>query len=158
VIPVRSEQIAVLRWLVEALEGAGIPYQATGGLAGNVHGSLWPLHDIDLDAPTALLPRVADLFREALVWGPARYVDREFDIALLRLERDGVDVDICGTEDAFVLTPAGERVPLLSDLAAARRLEFHGLSLAVLSLPELLAYKRLLGRSADVADLEQLGG
>jgi hypothetical protein len=156
--PVTPEQITVLRQLVGALERNAIPYQATGGLAGNVHGSLWPLHDIDLDVPTAMLPQVADLFRDAVVWGPARYVDHEFDVELLRLELHGVPVDVCGTEDAFVLTPAGERLSLVTDLAAAQRLEFRGLSLNVLSLAELIAYKRLLGRSADVADLEQLAG
>src|SRR5262249_24945636 len=95
--PVTLEQMGVLRQLVAALERSGIPYQATGGLAGNVHGSLWPLHDIDLDVPTALLPCVADLFREALVWGPARHIDGEFDLEMLRLELDGVPVDVFAT-------------------------------------------------------------
>lgn len=143
---------AVLR-LVGALESNGIPYQLSGGLAGNVHGSDWPLHDIDIDVPHARMAQVAALFPGAVVHPPARFVDEEFDLELLRLAVDGVPVDVSAAEDAWLFTPSGERVPLRIGLARAERIVFRGVPLSVVPLDDLIAYKTVLGRRHDVADL-----
>ena len=146
---------AVLR-LVSALDAAGIAYQLSGGLAGNVHGSAWPLHDIDLDVPGARIAQVAALFPDEVAQGPARFVDDEFDLELLRLELDGVPVDVSAADDAWIFTRTGARTPLRIDLARSERREFRGTSLFVAPLDDLIAYKQLLGRDRDVADLLRL--
>lgn len=146
---------ALLR-LVATLERHGIPYQVSGGLAGNVHGSAWPLHDIDVDVPGARIAQVAALFSGEVVRPPARFVDEEFDVALLCLALDGVPVDVSAADDAWIFTRAGVRTPLPIDLARAERREFRGMPLFVAPLDDLIAYKRVLGRDRDVADLLRL--
>lgn len=44
-----AAQFDALRTLMQSLSDERIPYVVGGGLAGNLHGSSWPLHDIDLD-------------------------------------------------------------------------------------------------------------
>ncbi|WP_264777684.1 nucleotidyltransferase domain-containing protein [Deinococcus aetherius] len=143
--------------MTETLERHDIPYQVTGGLAGNVHGSRWPLHDLDLDVRTADLPRLAALFAPAVVWGPGRYVDAEFDLPLLRLNVDGVEVDFSGAEDAWARRN-GKRLPLVTDLARAERRVFAGVNLWVVPLADLITYKTVLGRTADLEELSRLNG
>lgn len=99
---ITSAQREALGTLVDALREIGLPFQATGGLAGNLHGSQWPLHDLDFDVAAAALPALA---------------------------------------------------------AVQRTLD--GLVIPTMPLALLIAYKRTIGRRADVADLraftEQLG-
>jgi hypothetical protein len=52
-----------LRRLVGMLKGAGACYQFTGGFAGNLHGSKWPLHDLDVDVARADMPGLAERLR-----------------------------------------------------------------------------------------------
>lgn len=157
----RPDAVSPVQWrallrLLGTLESHGIPYQLSGGLAGNVHGSAWPLHDIDLDVPGARIAQVAALFPNEVAQGPARFVDDEFDLELLRLELDGVPVDVSAADDAWIFTRTGVRTPLRIDLARAERREFRGMPLFVVPLDDLIAYKQLLGRDRDVADLLRL--
>lgn len=63
-------QREALATLLDALRDIGLPFQATGGLAGNLHGSRWPLHDLDFDVADAAVPALADRFRAHIVYGP----------------------------------------------------------------------------------------
>ena len=113
-IELRTAVSETLAMLVTTLDAHGIAYQITGGLAGNLHGSEWPLHDIDLEV-AGPLDQVATLFEPYVVWGPARYSDAEFDLDLLRLEIQGVEVDINSIEDSYVLS-GGASVRVETDL------------------------------------------
>jgi len=151
-----SQQRAVRR-LVEIFERASATYQFTGGFAGNLHGSRWPLHDIDVDVAARDLPRVA---RRLELWTThplARYEDEEFRLHLLRGRIEGVDVDVSQAEDAWICA-GGTWVPLPIDLGRRQRVRLFELDLDVWVQPidELIAYKELLGRAADVTDLRSL--
>lgn len=149
--PVSPLQRRVLREIVGVLEARGIAYQATGGLAGNVHGSRWPLHDLDFDVANDDLPRVEALFADFVTRPTGRYVDDEFDLRLLRLNVRGVEVDVSGASGGLA-----RGRPIVADLARAETRDFLGLRLRVQPLADLVAYKTLLGREADLADLRSL--
>jgi len=151
-IAVTASQEQALRRLVGVLDRAAVAYQFTGGFAGNLHGSRWPLHDLDLDVAAADLPRLADLLRPFTTRPLGRYVDHEFDLQLLRAEMNGVGIDVSQVEDAFALT-GGRRVPLGTSLARRVRVPLLDFAVWVQPLDELIAYKALLGRTADLADL-----
>ncbi|HUO51926.1 MAG TPA: hypothetical protein VMT93_05365 [Gemmatimonadaceae bacterium] len=152
-------QLGALRRVVALLDAMRVPYRITGGLAGNLHGSTWPVHDIDLDVPSEALGALAARMRAwpgAVVSGPGRYRDEEFELDLLELALDGVEFDLSGASAMSLYSPAGERRALVVDFDASDVREAGGLALPVIPLAELLRYKRFIGRSADVADLERL--
>ncbi len=150
--PLKPLQFAVLCRLVDQLELHGVIYQITGGLAGNIHGSDWPLHDIDLDVGMVDMPLVAELFAPMVTFPLGRYVDDEFDLQLLRLDIGGVGVDISQAEEGYAVTPQGCRA-MITDLDRRTKANFWGLELYVQPLEDVIAYKTTLGRSADLADL-----
>jgi hypothetical protein len=154
-IELTSAQERALRRLVGLLDEARARYQFTGGFAGNLHGSRWPLHDLDLDVGRADLPRVAELLRPWTTWPLGLYVDDEFELQLLRGEIEGVPVDVSQVEEAYARV-GGRRVPLGTTLANRRRVPVLDVEVWVQPLEELIAYKELLGRSADLADLRRL--
>jgi hypothetical protein len=137
------------------LDEAGACYQFTGGFAGNLHGSCWPLHDLDVDVAQADLPRLAELLRPYTTQPLGPYVDHEFELQLLRAEIEGVAIDVSQVEEAFARV-GGQRVSLGTSLAHRRRVCVFDMAVWVQPLEELIAYKELLGRSADLADLRAL--
>src|SRR4051812_8340595 len=96
-----AAQERALRFLVGVLDGAGACYQFTGGFAGNLHGSRWPLHDLDVDVARADLPRLLRPLRPYTTRPLGPYVDAEFELQLLRAEVEGVAIDISQAEEAF---------------------------------------------------------
>src|SRR5262249_7453004 len=144
-----------LQWLVGMLEKSGVCYQFTGGFAGNLHGSRWPLHDLDVDVAHADLPQVANLLQPYTTRALGLYVDDEFELQLLRGEIDGVPFDVSQAEDAYARV-GGKRVSLETNLEYRERTVVLGMETWVQPLRALIAYKQLLGRHADLAELLEL--
>ncbi len=154
-ITLTTSQERALRRLVGMLDEVGACYQFTGGFAGNLHGSTWPLHDLDVDVARADLPRLADLLRPYTIRPLGPYADAEFELQLLRAEADGVAIDVSQAEEAYARV-GGRRVPLGTRLELRQSVPVLDLQVWAQPLGELIAYKELLGRSADVADLRAL--
>jgi hypothetical protein len=156
-IELTPSQERALRGLVGLLDSAGACWQFTGGFAGNLHGSRWPLHDLDVDVARANLPRVAELLRPYTTRPLGPYVDDEFELWLLRAEMEGQAIDVSQAEEAYARV-GGRRVSLNTRLELRQRTEALGLAVWVQPLGELIAYKAPLGRTADLADLRALPG
>jgi hypothetical protein len=154
-VPLTNAAESALRRLVALLEGAGITYQFTGGFAGNLHGSRWPLHDLDLDVARCDCARVAELLEPYTTRPFGPYVDDEFELHLLRAEIDGMPIDVSQVEDAYARSN-GRRLPLGTTLANRQRVRVLDLEVWAQPLGELIAYKEFLGRAADLADLKSL--
>lgn len=154
-IALTAPQEHALRRLVGILDDASACYQFTGGFAGNLHGSAWPLHDLDVDVARADLPRVVERLRPFTTRPLGLYVDDEFELELLRAQIEGIEIDVSQAEEAYARA-GGRRVPLGTSLLGRRRVGVLDLEVWVQPLEELIAYKELLGRSADVADLRSL--
>ncbi len=153
-IALRAEEIAALRHVVEVCEALRVPYQFSGGFAGNVHGSQWPLHDIDVDVDGDLR-ELAAAFAASVLAGPLRWDDEEFSADMLVLEIEGVRVEITAVQD-FYLKRGEQRRAVEADLTRAERHAVGGVWCRVQPLADLLAYKRFLGRVADLRELEAL--
>jgi hypothetical protein len=156
-IELTVSQERALRGLVGLLDAAGACWQFTGGFAGNLHGSRWPLHDLDVDVARDDLPRVAEMLKPYTTQPLGLYVDDEFELWLLRAEIDGQAINVSQAEEAYARV-GGRRVSLNTRLELRQRTEALGLAVWVQPLGELIAYKRLLGRTADLADLRALPG
>jgi hypothetical protein len=113
------------------------------------------LHDLDLDVARRDLPQLAELLGPYTTRPLGLYVDDEFELQLLRGEIEGVPFDVSQAEEGYARV-GGRRVSLGVDLARRQRARVRDLEVWVQPLAELIAYKELLGRSADVADLRRL--
>lgn len=151
-------QKKVLEYIVSTLQSANVPFQATGGLAAILHGATRPLYDIDIDIRKQDVEKVRALFAEYIVedWNnDLEGEDDLFDIWMMKLEIDGVPIDISQIEDTRVRTKGGPWTPLLASFNPEEIL-FQGLCIPTQSKESLIAYKKLLGRDTDLVDIEQL--
>jgi hypothetical protein len=144
-----------LKFIVSIFDKYSIEYQFTGGLAGNVHGSTWPLHDIDVEVTQKDIQFVADILKDYTIRPLSRFVDEEFDLLLLTLRLNDVEIDINQVEDAFIFTN-GRKKTLDTDISRKNKRCFLGLEIYVQPLSDIIKYKKLLGRQADVSELMKL--
>lgn len=153
--PLTPAHDEALTMLLDLFESRGLWYRATGGLAGNLHGSSWPLHDIDLDYRREDWPRIAAGLGALLVSPPALYEDEEFRLVMAVARIAGVQVELCQLEGCQV-AEGKDWVTQAADPACRERKVWRGRAVWALPLAELIAYKRLLGREADLRDLLRL--
>lgn len=152
---ISENHLKTLNLVIATFDRHNIPYQATGGLAGNIYGSKWPLHDIDIEVSQRDMAKVVELFKEYTVRPLFRFVDEEFDLMLLGLCINDIEVEINQAEDAFIFSN-GVRMRLETDLSKAKKIRFLGLDILVQPLDDIIKYKRLLSRNNDVSDLISL--
>lgn len=152
---ISANHLKTLKLLISTFDEHQIPYQITGGLAGNIYGSTWPLHDIDIEVSQTRIAEVAELFREYTVRPLSRFVDEEFDLMFLALRINEIEVEINQAEDAFIFSE-GIRLKLNTDLSNALKINFLGLDMFVQPLDDIIKYKKLLKRNNDVSDLIKL--
>jgi hypothetical protein len=152
---ITPQQFSVLDDIRAELEQRGIAWMAVGGLAGNLWGSTWPLHDIDIDVPSEALSALADHWAP-FITAQGRYVDGEFDIELLRLRIRNVEADLSGADYAYVFAPSGIRKALPNTLSQRVQRRLDGLTIPCQRLEDLIAYKTAIGRTDDLRELTKL--
>ncbi|MCC6929341.1 MAG: hypothetical protein IT359_10155 [Gemmatimonadaceae bacterium] len=150
-----QSQHDALSILLACLDDAGVWYRATGGLAGNVHGSRWPLHDIDVDVRKDDWPLVLSAVGDFVETAPRPYEDGECRVVLANAIIEGVSVDIAQLEDAYVQED-GAWVALDADPSRRELHDWSDFSIWAIPLRDLIAYKTRMGRVADLAELRHL--
>ncbi len=154
-ITLTESQEGAIRRLIKILDEAEFCYQFTGGFAGNLHGSSWPLHDLDIDVAKKDLPRLAQVMQPYACRPLAPYEDEEFKLHLMQAKIEGVQIDIAQAEEAFGWS-GGKWIPLETDLSHRQMVPLLDMQVCVIPLDALIAYKELIGRTADVADLREI--
>jgi hypothetical protein len=153
---ITAQQRRAIHRVLDLFDAAGLRYQCTGGFAGTLHGSKWPLHDLDLDVAEADMPYVAGVLGTAVTRAAGAYRDGEFDLVLLQAEVGGLEIDVSQVEGANILTARGWE-PMGTDLSRREIVSWDGRQVPTIPLADLIAYKRRLpDRAADVAELSTL--
>lgn len=141
--------------LLACLDDAGVWYRASGGLAGNIHGARWPLHDIDIDVRGAEWPRVLTALGDFIDMPPRHYEDDEFRLVMANATIEGIHVDISQLEEAYG-RQGGRWVAFPADPSRREQCAWSDFAIWAIPLDDLIAYKTLIGRTADLQELRRL--
>jgi hypothetical protein len=145
------------RWIVRLLRKNHIPFQITGGQAARAYGSKRPLADIDFDMLEKDIPKVAKLTQGYIVFGPKHFRNKNWDLEVMTLSYMGQEVDIAGARKTKVYDHRLKRwVGIPTDLRRAQIKSLYDLRVPVVQKEELIAYKTLLGRRVDKADIRDI--
>lgn len=154
-----EEAADALRWITRLVEGAGITFQAVGGLAARAYGADRPIVDLDFyvlgEDFEALLVAAGD----ACVWGPERYRDNTWDLTFARLRWGGVPIEVADATGA-------QYFDRIRNQWITQDIDFHrsetrtvlGTPIPVMPKAQLVAYKKGLARSVDLQDLKEMAG
>ena len=98
---------------------------------------------------------IADAFSEWIVKPPHHYQGLEFRLVMAIATIESLPVEFCQLEDGFVAGPTGW-VPLNADSGRREIRPFLSRNVWTQPLNDLIAYKEIIGRKADLVDLRGL--
>lgn len=154
--PTRQPAVT-LRWIVDLLSRAGVPFQAVGNLASRAWGATGALEHLDLHVSRAGLEAVLpDL--EPWVARPLQYTEgTDWRGTWLRIEHHGTRLDLGVADDAMIRdVGTGEWIALPVDFSASVAREVMGMPIPVIPRDRLLSYKRARDRETDRRDVRDI--
>jgi len=147
-----------LRHVTAVLAGLEIPFQAAGGLAVRAWGGVRDLVDLDLYVPDRGLDAAARALPDRVKRGPARVRSDHWDMTVVTLEVEGRRVELAGATSGRYRRAGGRWRDVAVDFGAGVTRTVLGVSVRVMPLDPLVAYKRELEREVDLVDLHDLTG
>jgi len=149
--------VDALIWIKDILESENTPYQIVGGFAAHIHGGSRPVADIDLYIPkefaTAILANVQNYISKPLT----HYVEGLWDLEYFQLIYQEQKIEIGLSPGTKIFNSnIDEWVELSTDYSQSIIATYNGIEVPVIPIPELIAYKALLGRKVDLIDMREL--
>lgn len=148
-----------LAWVIGILDKHLVPYQVVGGLAATIHGGSRAVADIDLYIPEQMLEVVyPDLKTEAVISKPIKhYVEYGWDLSYLQLIYQEQKIEIGLSPQTKIYDDKNnEWVDLNIDYSTSIMKPYQDLTVAVMPVSQLIAYKRILNRAVDLIDISEL--
>ena len=147
---------SALIWITGILNKHKIPFQISGGFAAKLYGSPRPLNDIDLDIPKERFAEIVDEVKEHIVFGPAEYKDKKWDLYLITLNYHGQEIDIGSTDVKIYDNTTDTWLDFLSDLSKSVEMEVGGIKVFVIPKKDLIDYKKYLDGDHQKIDVDSL--
>lgn len=149
-------QKQVFKKVISILKENHITFQVTGGLAAIVYGAKRSLYDIDIDIAKKDIQKIKELFSDYITEDLHHLQNGKFDIYVMTLKIDGVEIDISQAEENYIIDEEGKKIGGDADISNARIMEIDGIEVPVEDKDELISYKRILGRDTDLIDIKQI--
>lgn len=143
-------------WIITIIERYNINYKISGGLAARIYGANRELADIDIEMSDSDILTIFDDVKSYIVFGPARYKDKNWDLQLMTLQYEWQKIDIAGTEAKIFNQNTKQWEVCPGDLQNIEIKEVFGRRVPIESLQTLIAYKSKLAREVDLEDVRQL--
>jgi hypothetical protein len=152
---ITENQVRALRVVVDTMRKDGIPYVVIGGLAAIAWGARRPLADIDIQLYHRDLGRIRLEFIDHIVSDITHYRTDTWDIDEMVLEIEHTTIDVCQSEDFYVIRHNKKvRIPNYIDQAEWR--EVAGVRIPVIPRQALIDYKKFIARQVDLEDVAML--
>jgi len=144
-------------WIVNILQKHKIPFQIKGGFASRLYGALRELADIDISIPEDRFDELLPDIKDYIKFGPEQYLDEEWDIKLITLKYKGQYIDITGAFEKKNFDKTNQKwVNIPSNFDTSVYMNVYGSNVPVIAKEDLIAYKKLIQRDVDIADIEFL--
>ena len=154
---VNEKVLNAFKWIVGILKKHHVKYQLSGGLAAYLYGSKRPINDIDFDMAEDDFDLIYNDIKDFIVFGPAQYKDKFWDIKLLTLNYNGQHIDIGGAYSNKIFDNKTKKwVSSPENLSNVKMFDFYGITVPVVDVNRLIEYKTMLFRDCDKKDVEAI--
>ena len=145
------------RCIVGILNRHGVKFVVSGGLAARAYGSLRQLNDIDFDIEQFGFSKIVDDVRKFIVSGPEEHKSRAFINKLLKLNYDGVSIDLAEIGGSKIFNNKTQKWEIdKTDLSHHEVKNVLGIEVPVMARDDVIAYKIKSPRKEDIIDIEAL--
>ncbi len=146
----------VLKFLVDTLNKNKIDFQVSGGLGAIAYGATRELLDIDIEIYKKDCLTARELLKDFIMNDFHRCEDDGFELWMMRLNIDGVQVDINQVEEDYIRDREGNKKLLPENLENTELKNVDGIEFPVQNKRNLIEYKKMLGRDTDLTDVEEM--
>lgn len=143
-------------WIINILEEKEIDYKISGGFAARIYGVDRELADIDIEVSDEDILLIEKEVKEYIIFGPARYLNENWDLELMTLEYEGQEIDIAGSGAKIFNKQTREWENISNGVNDNIVKEVYGIKVRVESINSLISYKTKLAREVDLEDVKQL--
>lgn len=144
-------------WITEHLEKSGIAYQIVGGLAARAHGATRPLADIDIDISFEGAEDFFHSIRPPLPSAPEHIVTEEWNLVYYTFKYEDQVIDLSDVRHTFMRDKKnGTWHKHETDFSASITMNIFDRAVPVIPKDALIAYKKILDRDVDRADIAEL--
>lgn len=144
------------KWIVKLLKGNKIPFLIAGGFAVNIYGSKRKLADIDIIVSDEKFGKIASNVKNHIMWGPGRYVDKNWDLPLMTLKFENQEIDICSRNPKIYDCKNKKWIKIFINFSKRNIKKIYDLQVPVMRVENLVEYKRILNRKVDQKDVKFL--
>ena len=146
-----------LFWIIKILKKHNIHYQITGGFAAKIYGSKRSLADIDIEIHDRDMKKVLPHVKNYILKGPLRHKDKQFNTYGLFLRYKNQRIDVCGSDTQKLFNKKFSKWEKEKiNLKKAIRKKVYGIPVKVVSLKNLIDYKKRISRKVDRIDVKNL--
>tara|TARA_R110002124_G_scaffold234886_1_gene400228 strand:- start:18090 stop:18578 length:489 start_codon:yes stop_codon:yes gene_type:complete len=153
------QQQKALEWIVTLLQDQDIPFVVCGGLAAIGYGASRPLNDIDLFVPDNHFSTIVEWGKDHITKPAQRYYESTegWDVEYVQFVYDGIKIEVGNTKDVSIYDQVNRQwVALNIDFTRTRTVSVMGIPVPLMNRDQLIAYKTLLARPVDMADIQAM--
>lgn len=143
-------------WITDILERKAVTYRVSGGFAARIYGVNRELADIDIVIADNDIAIIAKEVKPYIIFGPARYLDENWDLNLMTLQYGGQEIDIASAGAKIFNQKTKLWESWVTALDDSEMKEVYGKKVPIEPIGSLIAYKTKLAREVDLEDVEQL--
>lgn len=126
-------------------------------MAAKIYGSKRPLADIDIDIENKYIDLIFNKTQKYVIFGPANYKDKEFNLLLMAIDYKGQKIDISGIYDRYLFNKSLNKWQKDSiNLLDSVKKKVNNKVVPVIPLRSLLKYKKKIVREVDITDIGNL--
>lgn len=155
-IQLEQKTIDALVWITSILNKYEILFQISGGLAAKLYGSSRPLNDIDIDIPKECFEKILKDVKEYIIFGPADYKDKKWDLYLMTLNYNGQEIDIGSADIKIYDAKTDKWLSFTTNFESSVWKDVAGMKVPVMPKAELISYKRFLDGEHQKIDIKAI--
>lgn len=148
---------STLRWIIEILDSAHVPFQILGGFAAHVYGSPRKVADIDIAIPENKFKVILPMIKKYVIFGPGNYLDENWDLQLITVSHNGQEIDLAGAYEKKIFDHTKQEwVAFPADFSTSEYREIYNMKVPLIRKEKLIEYKKILARDVDIEDVNIL--
>jgi len=143
-----------LKWIVKILRKHNAPFQISGGFAAKLYGSKRDLADIDIEVSQKHFKQIVPEIKPYIFFGPDWFHDKNWTLFYAKLKYEDQKIDFCEGETLKIIDDKTGKVVIDGiDFSECEMKEAFGIKIPVMPKEKLIAYKKVLDRDVDRADV-----
>jgi hypothetical protein len=151
--------IEALVWITGLLADNEVPYLICGGLAAFAYGSKRAINDIDIFVPEEKFDQVVSLGKKHVSKPAKHYLKKAegWNVKYVQFKYKETKIEVGSSKGVEIFdTTSKQWIELRINFSRIEYRSVYGIRIPLMDRENLISYKKALGRSVDIQDVEAM--